>query len=189
LANILLALLPLVGFYAVEAWWGTRAGIAAGVTLALLDLLVQRARTGAWGRLQLLMVGLVGGLGGLSLASDDERFALWTPAIGDLALAALLAFALARGKNPLADIVAAQQPDLEVHPLQAHFLRGMAARLALNFAAHAAWVATSVDDSREAWLFVSGPGQYLTLGVQFVAEVAWARLVVLPRVEADEAGP
>lgn len=181
-----LALLPLVGFYVVESYWGIRAGIAVGIAIASLDLLYGRARTGEWGKLQLLMVALIGGLGGLSLASDDERFALWSPVLADLVFAGLLAAPLLAGRNPLEGLLRAQDPSIDLHPLQVRFLRGFGGRLCVNLLVHAALTAWAAGQARETWLFVSGVGQYGLLGAQLAVEVGWARLVVLPRVERDE---
>jgi uncharacterized membrane protein len=186
MSDALLALLPLVAFWAVEAWAGTRAAIVAGIVLAAVDLAWARRRTGRFPPLPLFSAALVVGLGGLSLASDDPRFVLWSPVIGDVVLAGLLAGAeLGRG-HVLARLIAEQDPSADLHPLQVRWLDGLALRLAGNLALHAGLTAWAVPQPRSTWLFVSGPLQYVLLGAQIAVEVLWARLVVLPRVEAEE---
>lgn len=175
-----------MAYTVVEATWGLKAGVLAAMGLAAVELAVRWSTTGRVERMTLFSAGLVVGLGSLSLLSEDERFVLWTPAVGDLILAGLLMGALALGRSPLAAAARAQDPELPLHPLQERFLGAMSWRLGLNLLAHAALVGWSAGRSHELWLLVSGPVQYAMMGGQFVLEIAWARLVVLPRVEAEE---
>lgn len=185
-----LAILPLVAWVAMEAVWGVQPAIAVAMVLAVGEVAWTRHSTGRWSGLSVGTAALVVGLGGLSLLSGDERFARWTPALGDGALAAALAGAQWLRPGWLVRTVQAQDPTLDVHPLQARFLHGMGWRLAANLALHGALVVWSVDQGGGTWAFVTGPVQYALLGAQVAAEVAWARWVVLPRVEALEAaGP
>lgn len=181
------SLLPLVGFYLIESTYGLTAGIVAGLVLALGEVGWSWWRRGTVPRTTLLFAGLVVVLGGLGLYSDDERFVLYGPVLGDLVFAAMMLAASLRDGRWLLALLAEQQPDLDPHPLQVRFLVGMARRMAVNLALHAALTAWAAGQSREVWLLVSGPVQYGMLGVQVVAEVVWARVVVLRRVEEAEA--
>lgn len=182
----LFAVLPLVAFWAVESWLGTRAAIVAGIVLASAEVAWTRWQDGRFAKLPLLTAGLVVVLGGLSLLSDDPRFVLWSPVVGDVVLAALLVGAELRSPHVLARMVAEQDPSLELHPLQVRWLDGLALRVAGVMGLHAALTAWSIPQARSTWLFVSGPLQYVLLGALVAVELAWARLVVLPRVEAEE---
>ena len=182
--RLLLALLPLVAFYLAESWWGLRPAVAVGVGLALVEVGYTRWAEGRWNRLTLGTAALVAGLGGLALLSDDPRFVLWSPVIGDVVIAGVLVTFLARGANPIAAAAEAQDPDLDLHPLEARFLEGIGWRFAGLLGVHAALTAWSVDQPRETWLFVSGPVQYVLMGLQLAGEMAYGRLVVLPRVDA-----
>lgn len=183
---LLLSLLPLIAFFVLERWVDLRAAIAAAMVLVLIELAVQRWFEGKVRKLTLLTAGLVLGLGSMSLLSDDPRFVLWSPVVGDLIFAAILLGTVAIGRSALEAALEEQAPDEPLHPLQRRFARGLTVRLGLNLVAHAAITAWATEQPREVWLLVSGPLQYAMLGVQVIGEAAWARLVVLPAVEADD---
>jgi hypothetical protein len=56
----------------------------------------------------------------------------------------------------------------------------MTLRLAANLALHGVATGFAAEASRETWLFVSGPLQYLQLGVQFGLEILWGRISLPP---------
>lgn len=179
--------MPLVAFYAAEAAWGLTAGIVTAMACSLGELAWRWFRHRQVDRMVLFSAGLVLVLGGLSLLSDDERFVLYGPVIGDGVFVAVLLVTLLRGQPLLVALARARDPSLADDPVRADFLTGITWRLAINLALHGAVAAWSVDQPREVWLFVSGPLQYVFIGVQVLFELAWGRLVVLPRLEAAEA--
>lgn len=183
----LLALAPLVAFYVVESTWGLRPAVVAGLIAALVELGWTRWAEGRWSKLSLVGAALVVGLGGMSLLSDDPRFVLWSPVFGDLLFAGLLVGARLMGASPIRAALEEQDPELDLHPLQARWLDGLAWRFAAVLLVHAGAIAWAIPRDRETWLAVSGPGGWVVLGLAVAAEVAYARFVVLPRVEADEA--
>lgn len=186
-AALFWSLAPLLVFYLVEDQWGTTAALVASMVFTIGDLGITWLRQKRLDRVALVTGGLVLGLGGLSLLSDDERFMLYTPVASDALFALFLAASVWR-KRPLMLVLAEQQqPDLAADPLRRAFLGGMTLRLALNLAAHGVVTAWSVAEPRETWLFVSGPLQYIMLGAQFVFEIAWGRHTLPPEPEEDPA--
>ncbi len=191
--QFVLAILPLVAFYVAESLYGLKAGVAAAMAFALLDVGVGWWRTRRIQKMGLFAAGLVVVLGGLSLVSDDERFVLWGPVIGDLVFATVLLGSLFASRSLLevgmAEAQAAQAEDgTEPAPLDAvmrRFLRGLTVRFALNLVLHAGITAWATTQSREVWLFVSGPVQYGLFGIQiaFEALLVWR----LPPADADDA--
>lgn len=183
-ATLFWSLAPLLVFYLVEDQWGTTPALIASMLFTVGDLAVTWFRQRRLDRVALVTGGLVLGLGGLSLLSDDERFMLYTPVASD-ALFALFLFASVARKRPLMLVLAEQQqPELAADPLRRAFLGGMTLRLGLNLAVHAGVTAWAVAEPRETWLFVSGPLQYIMLGAQFLFEIAWGRHTLPP--EPDE---
>lgn len=179
--RLLWAMLPLVAFYAVESWYGLRAAIASAIAIGLIDVLVGRLRDGRVSRLTLGTTGLVVVLGALSLASDDERFMLWTPVIGDLVFAGVLIGGLALPESLMELAVREQDPTVELDPELRSILRGLTVRLAAVLGVHALVCAWSTGMSRETWLFVSGPVQYALFGAWLAAEFVVARFGRAPR--------
>ncbi|MCB9680699.1 MAG: septation protein IspZ [Alphaproteobacteria bacterium] len=184
--QLLFALAPLVAFYVLEDRYGLRAAVAAGMVLAAVELAWTRWSQGRWSRMAVFTGGMVAVLGGLSLASDDPRFVLFSPVLGDAVFAALVAGGQLRGTNLVVAALREQDPEVDLHPLQLTFFDGLAWRFVANLVLHAALTAWSAGQDRDVWLFVSGPLQYAMMGVQVAGELAWARWVVLPAVEADE---
>lgn len=183
----LFGLLPLVAFYVLEDRVGLSGAVAAAMAFAVLELAWHRYAHGRWNRVVAFSAGLILVLGGLSLVGDDERFVLWTPVVGDLVFAAVIAGAELRGTSLVIAALREQDPETDLHPEQERFLRGLAWRFALNLTAHAALTAWSTGGSRELWLFVSGPAQYLMMGAQIAGEIGWTRFVLHPRLDALEA--
>ncbi|MCB9665837.1 MAG: septation protein IspZ [Alphaproteobacteria bacterium] len=185
--RLLLSLAPLLAFYLLEERVGLRAAVVASLVLAAVEVAWTRWAEGRWSRLTVASAGLVAVLGGLSLATDDARMVLLTPALGDLVFAGALAVGQLSGRGLLALALREQEPELDLHPLQERFVGGIAWRLAANLTVHAGLVVWAAGQPRETWLTVTGPVAFAMMGLQVAAEVAWGRLVVLPQVEADEA--
>ncbi len=181
------AFAPLLLFYIVEDHYGLKAGLILAMALALLELAWHWLRHRRLEKMVLFSSGLILFLGGLSLLSDDERFMLYTPVIGDLMVSGILALSLLRGRPLLLSLAGQQDPEILSDPIRRAYMGSLTGRLAINLALHAAVTAWSTGESREIWIFVSGPLQYLFLGFQLVGEFLYARLIILPRLEAEEA--
>lgn len=159
----------------MESTWGLKPALIAAMGLALVDLGVGRWLDGRISRMTAFSAVLVCGLGGMSLLSDDERFVLWTPVIGDLVFAAVMLGGLLLAESPLETAVREQDPDTPIDPWMRARIRGLTARFALVLLVHAGLAAWSTGQPRETWLFVTGPVQYALIGLQVAGEAAWAR--------------
>jgi intracellular septation protein len=184
--RLVLSIAPLVGFYLAEAQWGLSAGVLAAMGLSGVDLTVEWVRHRRLNRLAVATAVLIVGLGGLTLLSNDERFVLYSPVVGDALVGGGLIGWTLMGRSPLLTALRELEPEVEVHPLQDAFLRGVALRFGLNLLVHAVITAIAAGQSRETWLLVSGPVMYGMMGVQMAGEVAWARLVLNPRIDEAE---
>ena len=171
----MLSLLPVVLFAALEAFTETTTALVGTLAYTVAELAWIWRRDRRIDALTLTMSGLVLGLGGLSLASDDPRFMYATPVIGDLVFAAILGVSVARGAPLLRALALKQQPELAEDARVLALLGGMTTRLALNFALHAAACVAAAQVSHAAWLFVSGVGQWLFFGAQFALEYLLVR--------------
>jgi intracellular septation protein A len=188
-AALISSLLPLVLFYVVDGWYGLRAAVVVAIAASLLEVGWSYRVQGRVPRMTLFTAGLVLVLGALSLGSDDERWVLYTPVLGDLAFATVLIGASLRGGSLLEAAIREQDPEADLHPLELRFLRGVTWRFAANLLAHASLTAWSIGQGKEMWLFVSGPVQYGMMLVQLGFEVGWGRLVVGPAVDKALAEP
>lgn len=178
--RLVLALLPLIAFYVVESAYGLKPALIAAMALAVVDLGVGRWLDGRISRMTAFGAALVLGLGGMSLLSDDERFVLWTPVIGDVVFAGVMLGGLLLSESPLEIAVREQDPDAALDPWMRGRIRGLTARFALVLLVHAGLAAWSTGQPRETWLFVTGPVQYALIGLQVAGEAAWARFGPAP---------
>jgi intracellular septation protein A len=181
--RVVASLVPLFAFWWVEDAYGLRAGILAAMGFAALDLAWSRWAEGRVNRLTLFSAAMVAGLGGMSLWSEDPTLFLLSPAIGDVVFAGILVGGGVLGQDLLVLAMQEQEPDLDLHPLELRFFRGVGQRFAANLLVHALWVTWAATQPRETWIWVSGVGQFALLGVQMIGEAAYGRLVVGPAVE------
>ncbi|MFN3201896.1 MAG: inner membrane-spanning protein YciB [Bradymonadia bacterium] len=177
--TILMAFLPLVVFYIIDDQLGPTAGIIAAIVLTLGEVAWHKWRYGKVDRFVWLTGGLVVGLGSVSLISGDERFVLYSPALGDVIFAVLLLLTVWRKMPLLVELAKRTDASLEKDPERQQVLAGMTWRLAILLLLHGVAVWWSAGESRETWLFVSGPLQYIMMAVWFVGEVLFARYVTL----------
>lgn len=185
-AQTLWAFFPLVVFYLIESRYGLKEGLIAAMAFSAAELAWHWLRFQKLERTVLFSGGLLFILGGLSLISEDERFVLYSPAIGDWVIAALLLYGVWRGRPLLTTLAAAQEPEVVSDPIRRRFLSGLTLRLGLNLGGHGAVCLWAANSSREIWLFVSGPLQYIFLGAQLAMEFIYARLILLPKLDAWE---
>lgn len=185
--RILIALLPLILFYALESWAGLRIAVAAGMLAVIGDLTYTRWSEGRWSRIALISTPLVIGLGGVTVLLDDVRFTLVGPAVGDALFTTLLIGSRLLGGNLLLYALEDIDPTVELHPLQRRHVDALAWRLAVNLLTHAALVLWAMNRSREVWLFVAGPLQMIFIGAQVGLELGWLRWKVQPLIDAEEA--
>jgi len=183
----LLSFAPLVAFYLLEERIGLRAAVAVSMALGLLDVGVARWVEGRASIMGWITTGMIVVFGGMSLLSDDPRFVLWSPVWGNLVFAALMAGSAWKGRSLVELAVAEQDPQAVEYDVQRRFLRGLSWRMAGVLVVHTLWIVWAIPGSRETWLFVTGPGQYLLLAAQGVGEFLYARNVVLPEVDRLDA--
>lgn len=173
--HLLLSLLPLIAFWAVESRAGLGAAVAASLVAALPGL-----GWAAWtrhrvDRMALGALGLAAGLGGLAWLSDDPRFVLWTPVIGNVAIGGLLAVATLRGAEPVAAALREADPTADLDDDDIRWLRGVGWRFCAALLVHGAASAWATTASRETWLAVTGVGGWVVLGVWAGVEALLAR--------------
>lgn len=166
-------LLPLLVFIVVDAFvTDVRISIACAVVFAVGQLAVTWARAKRVDWFVLLDVALIAGLGGVSIALEDETFFKVKPAVVE---AATIVFMLALVVSPsrfLVGYFGRLVPDLAVDPRALKSMKAMLGLMCGYTALHIGavlWAAFRM--SREAWAFVSGPGFYVfflpVLGVVF----------------------
>lgn len=174
MAPFLTQLLPLIAFIAVDAFvTDVRISIACAVLFAVGQLAVTWVRRRRFEWLVLLDVGLIVGLGGLSIALQDERFFKVKPAIVEAVTIALLVGLLLAPGRFLLGYLGRVVPGRALGPEAVGALKSMLGLVCAATALHVGLVLyTAFYASRELWAFVSGPGFYLLL-LPLGAALAW----------------
>jgi hypothetical protein len=185
----LASLQPVIVFYAVEQAAGTRAAVLASLVTTTAEVGWTRWRHGRVPHAVALSGALVVLLGVPALLTDDPRFVLWGPVVGDVVFAAVLLGAHALGAPLLTGAAMEQLPPEDRQPVVRRWLDGVGLRMAGGLLVHAAWSAWAVDQPREVWTLVTSIGQWVVLGAQLVGEAAWARARVFPALAAADGDP
>lgn len=165
MVSFLTQALPLVVFLLVDALVDdARWSILAAVAFAVLQLVVTWRATRRFDWFVLVDVGLIAGLGGVSLALDDALFFKLKPAVMEGASVVFLGVLLLLPPAFLARYVGRLTPGRALPPEALRLMRGLLAGAATLTALHAgAVVAAAVWASKETWALVSGPGFYVAL--------------------------
>jgi hypothetical protein len=166
-------LLPLLVFIVVDSFvTDVRISIACAVVFAVGQLVVTWARTKQIDWFVLLDVGLIGLLGGISIAFEDDLFFKVKPAIIEgVTIVFMLALVLAPSRF-LVGYFGRMMPGMAVDPQALGSMKAMLGLMCGYTALHiGAVLYAAFRLSREAWAFISGPGFYVffvpVLGVVF----------------------
>jgi intracellular septation protein A len=156
-------LLPLLVFIAVDALvTDVRWSVASAVVFAVGQLVYTWARQRRLDWLVLVDVGLIVGLGGISIAFDDEIFFKVKPAIIEgISIVFVVGLLLAPDRFLLA-YFRRMMPTLGADALSA--TKSMLVWMSFFTALHlVAVLYTAFRSSKQTWAWVSGPGFYLVL--------------------------
>lgn len=158
-------LLPLIVFVVVDAFvTDVRISILSAILFAVGQLVLTWIRSRRFDWFVLVDVGLIAGLGGISIAFDDELFFKVKPAIMEgVTLVVLLGLILAPSRF-LRAYVGRMTPGTPLDDAAVGAMKSMLGVLGACVVVHVGAVLyAAFRASREAWAFVSGPGFYLFL--------------------------
>jgi intracellular septation protein A len=165
LMPFLTQLLPLLAFLVVDAFvTDVRISIAVAIAFAVVQLLVTWARARRFDWFVVLDVVLIAGLGGLSIALEDEFFFKLKPAIIEgVSVVVMLALVFAPARFLLA-YLGRMVPNGSLGPEAVGMMKQLLWLMCACTVVHIALVLyTAVAATKETWAFVSGPGFYLCL--------------------------
>lgn len=116
--TLVLSILPVIVFALIENYFGTVAGLIAGVVLGIGELVYERVTLGRIQGVTLAANALVIALGALSLFEDDPTFFKLQPAILVFAMAAFFIGSSLVKRPMLVELAKKQRPDLPPVALQ-----------------------------------------------------------------------
>lgn len=184
LFNLLYSLVPLIGFWLVEKYWGLEAGIVAAIVLGIGEVAWVYMRERRWEPFSLWSAALVIAMGLLSWQLESGKILLLKPAIIEAVFAAVfIVSSLAR--KPFMLLMAQKQfGKMEMNEVQLRYFNGVNWRIGLLFLIHTAiTVYAALWLSSDAWMVAKGVLFYVLLAFFFVGEFCYARFVMRPRMQ------
>ena len=187
-------ILPIVAFTVLEEWYGTLAGIIAGMVFGCGEMILEWRKTGrvetlTWAGTTVLLL-----LGGVSLLTNTGIWFKLQPAI----LEAVMGFALLGtwiAKKPLLVSLMKRQgalnrvPSVAAQIVEARFSQ-MTFRLALFFLAHAVLATYAAFFwSTRAWGILKGVGFTVSLILYMVCEMFFIRRSITRSVKHLHSSP
>ena len=159
----LIQLLPLIVFIVVDSFvTDVRISIASAIIFAAGQMVFVYVHSRRFEWLILIDVGLIAGLGGVSIAFDNELFFKVKPAIIEgLTIIFILVLILAPGRF-LLRYFGRMMPGMVFRPEALRMMKLMLGLICAGTAVHIGGVLyTAFYSSKEVWAFVSGPGFYI----------------------------
>lgn len=175
LSVLVAGLLPVIAFTVIEEYYGTMAGLIAGLVFGVGEVAYEYFRYKKVSKITWIGNGLLLGLGALSLISSDGIWFKLQPAIFEALFAIAIWISLLIGKN-LFVVMAEQQGTVLPEILRAK-MGGLAFRVGVFFAGHAilaVWAAYTW--STTAWALLKGVGVTVSFIVYLVVEMVFIRL-------------
>ncbi len=175
----LLGLLPLVVFAILDIFAGLNVAILGAIAVGLLEALWSWYRFGSVDQLTWISLGLIFGMGVISMRMKDARLFKFQPVVLALVFAATLAWFQWRGEPLLVQMlprVAAMMPDDMAWMAKDEMVIRRMARLDLflivSFVLHGAIVAWSaLRRSTVQWVLWRALGFYLCAGAALLANI------------------
>lgn len=160
---LMIQLLPLIVFIIVDAFVeDVRISIGCAVLFAIGQLAFTWVVTHRFEWLVLVDVGLIAGLGAVSIAFDNELFFKVKPAIVEGLIVVLFVVLLVAPSRFLLRYVGRMMPGRVLRPEAVGAMKVMLGVICAATAVHiGAVLYTAFQSSRETWALVSGPGFYI----------------------------
>jgi intracellular septation protein A len=161
---LLTQMLPLIVFIVVDAVFNNiKASIISAVVFAIGQLIFYFIKTGQFDWFVLLDVGLIVGLGTVSLILKNEMFFKIKPAVIEIAAIIFLMVMALSPDSFLLNYFGRMMPKgSSINPLAVGMMKTMIFWMCGYMLVHiGAVLYTAFFSSRKMWAFVSGPGFYL----------------------------
>lgn len=167
-------LVPVIAFTLIEDYYGTLAGLIAGMVFGCGEILWEIFKYRKVNTITWIGNGLLLFLGGISLLSSEGFWFKMQPAIMEALFALFLWGSVAMGKNLLVYLVEQQGQNFPEH-VKPH-LKGLTVRIGLFFAIHAALATyAAIYWSTNAWAILKGVGLTVSFIVYLVFEATFLR--------------
>ncbi len=183
--TLLYSMVPLIGFWLIEQYYGLDAGVVAAIVLALGEVIWVYAKEkrfeplASWSAVLVILMGII------SWQLQSDVFLRLKPAIFEM-IFALLFLISSILKKPFMLIMARKQwGDMALHSFQMNYLSGVNWRMGVFFLLHVFMIIyASFFLSMNQWLFITGPFFYILLVLYFALEFFYSRFSMRRHIEA-----
>jgi intracellular septation protein A len=184
--NLLYSLVPLIGFWLVEKYWGLEAGIVVAIVLGIGEVAWVYWRERRWEPFSLWSAVLVIVMGIVSWQLESGKILLLKPAIIEAVFASVFIVS-SIAKKPFMLLMAQKQfGKVEFNSMQLRYFNGVNWRIGLLFLLHTMMtVYAALWLSSDAWFFAKGVLFYILLALFFLGEFVYARFIVRPRMQRE----
>lgn len=172
--QLLPGLLPLIIFIIADEIWGTTIGLIVAIALGIIELSIGFIKNKGIDKFVLLDLGLIIGMGGISLWLENDFFFKLKPVIINAIMCVMLGAAAFLPGNILLDMSQRYFKDIQIDPWQQlEFKKSMKVFfILLVFYTLLTLLVVLFGTTRE-WGLVSGPGFFVLFGLFFAFE--WYR--------------
>ncbi|MEK2690459.1 inner membrane-spanning protein YciB [Bdellovibrio sp. GT3] len=185
LAVFFAGLLPVIAFTVIEEYYGTIAGLIAGMVFGVGEICFELYKHKKVQKITWIGNGLLLVLGGVSLLSDEGIWFKLQPALMEAVFAVALWISVLM-KKPLI-VVLAEQQGQKLPEFMKSRMSGMTFRMGIFFAIHtglAVWAAFYWSTS--AWALLKGVGLTVSLIVYMLAEIFYIRRAAMRSLTREQ---
>lgn len=188
--NLAVGFFPILVFIFADLFFGLTVGLIAAMVMGIAQFLITYLREKRTDFFILFDVGLIIGLGIISLLLQNDIFFKLKPGLVELILAILLAFNGFSGSRLLIKMTGRYMPDMEFSEAQISQMRIMMRRMFYVIMVHTILIFYSAFFmSTEAWGFISGGLFYIIvaiyMGFEFI-KTRMQRKKMMQQIEGEE---
>lgn len=166
LKQLIPGLLPLIVFIAVDEIWGTKEGLIVAMVIGAAELIYGFAKGQKPDKFILLDLGLIMGMGGVSLLLDNDFFFKLKPVIIGFIMAIMMGVAAYLPGNILLDMSKRYMKGIEIDPWQQwEFKKSLKVLFWLILTHTVVTLFISLYGSTRIWGLWSGPGFFVLFGI------------------------
>lgn len=165
LKRLLPGFLPILVFIIVDEVWGTFYGLLVAIGIGIVELVVGLIRQGKLDRFVIFDVGLLLGLGAVSMLLENDIFFKLKPGVISLLMTGMVGFSAFSRHNILLQMSQRYMKGVEMNPYQLWMMQQTMKRVFWLLLGYS-WltILSAFTGPKSFWGFMSGPGIFVVMG-------------------------
>lgn len=174
--SIFYSMIPLLGFWIIEEYWGLQAGIVAAIILSFIEVAWIYYREKRFEAFAVWSAVLIVIMGAISWITNSAVLILLKPAIFEGIFAIIFIFTSIIGKPFMAIMAKKQLKGQPITAFHKEYFNGLNLRIGIFFLIHTMMtVYAALYGSRGMWVLVKGVLFYVLFFVFFAIEFVYSR--------------